>query len=68
MYNGRMIEYSVSGRVHSFEEPWVYDASAKDVESSVFVKVKHFDTADEAIFKAMEKLVKTLKEKKILQD
>lgn len=66
-YNGRTIEYSVSGRVHSFKEPWVYDATAKDVETGVFVKKKHFETADEAVYEAIEELVKQLKERKILQ-
>ena len=67
MYNGRTIEYSVSGRIHSLEEPWVYDATAKDVETGVFAKRKHFETADEAIHEAIEELVKKLKERKILQ-
>ncbi|XP_028392375.1 uncharacterized protein LOC114516940 isoform X2 [Dendronephthya gigantea] len=67
-YNGRMIEYSVSGRVHSFDEPWVYDGTAKDVESGIFAKKKHFEHADEAINAAIEELVKKLKERKILQD
>ena len=66
-YNGRTIEYSVSGRVHSFKEPWVYDATAKDVDTGVFVKKKHFETADEAVYEAIEELVKQLKERKILQ-
>ncbi len=58
----------MSGRIHSFEEPWVYDATATDVDSGVFVKKKHFDTADEAIYEAIEELVKKLKERKLLQD
>jgi hypothetical protein len=67
MFNGRTIKYSVSGRFHSIREPWVYDATATDVESGVFVKKKHFDHEDEAIFAAIEKLMKELKERNILQ-
>ena len=68
VFNGRTIKYSVSGRIHSFKEPWVYDATAKDVETGVFVKKKHFDTEDEAIFAAVEELMKKLKEREIMQD
>ena len=63
-----MIEYSVSGRVHSFDEPWVYDGTAKDVETGIFAKKKHFEHADEAINAAIEELIKKLRERKILQD
>ena len=45
----------------------MYDATATDVESGVFVKKKHFDHEDEAIFAAIVKLVKELKERNILQ-
>ena len=68
VFNGRTIKYSVSGRIYSFEEPWVYDATATDVETGVFVKKKHFDTEDEAIFAAVEDLMKNLKERKIIKD
>ena len=57
----------MSGRVHSLKEPWVYDATAKDVETGVYAKKKHFDTSDEAIHEAIEELLKKLKERKILQ-
>ena len=68
MFNGRTIKYSVSGRVHSFKELWVYDATATDVETGVFVEKKHSHHQDEAIFAAIEKLMKELKERNILQD
>ena len=68
MYNGRTIEYSVSGRVHSFKEPWVFDATATDVAANVTVEKKHFKTADRAINGAIEELVKRLKERKLIQE
>lgn len=57
----------MSGRVYSLKEPWVYDATAKDVETGVYAKKKHFDTSDEAIHEAIQELLKKLKERKILQ-
>jgi hypothetical protein len=68
VYNGRAIEYSVSGRIHSLREPWVYDATAKDVATGQTVEKKHFKTADLAISGAIEKLVNNLKECKLIKD
>ena len=56
----------MSGRIHSFREPWVYDATAKDVYSGVLVKKNRFDTADKALYEAIVELVKKLKERKLL--
>ena len=68
MYNGRTIEYSVSGRIHSFKEPWVYDATASDVATGETVEKKHFKTADRAINGAVEELVTKLKERQLMKD
>ena len=68
MYGGRTIQYSVSGRFHSFKEPWVYDATAKDVATNHQVIKKHDKTAELAINGAIEELVKQLKERKLIQD
>ncbi|CAB3984239.1 5 -methylthioadenosine S-adenosylhomocysteine nucleosidase-like isoform X16 [Paramuricea clavata] len=66
MYNGRTIKYSASGRIHSFDEPWVYDGTATDIASRFSVKENHFETADQAIYAAIQELFKQLKEKKII--
>jgi hypothetical protein len=68
MYNGRTIEYSVSGRFHSLREPWVYDGTARDVATGETGEKKHFETADWAINGAIEELVKKLKERKLIKD
>ncbi|XP_028398223.1 uncharacterized protein LOC114521855 isoform X2 [Dendronephthya gigantea] len=68
MYNGRTIEYSVSERFHSLEEPSVFDATARDVASGTKVEEIHADTAELAINGAVEKLVKKLKEQKVMPD
>jgi hypothetical protein len=66
MYNGRTIKYSASGRIHSFDELWVYDGTATDVATRFSVKKNHFETADQAIYAAIQELFKQLKEKKII--
>ena len=68
MHKGRTIHYTVSGRIHSLKEPWVYDATAKDVVTNHEVEKKHYKTADSAINGAIEELVKQLKERELIQD
>ena len=68
MYKGRTIQYSTSGRVHSLTEPWVYDATARDVITNHEVKKKHYETPNMAINAAIEELMKQLKERKLIED
>ncbi|CAB3982250.1 Hypothetical predicted protein [Paramuricea clavata] len=53
------------GRVHSWNESWVYDGTAKDAAPGLSVK-NHFETADQAIYAATEELFKQLKERKLI--
>ncbi|XP_077990174.1 uncharacterized protein LOC144444572 [Glandiceps talaboti] len=64
--NERDIMYAAKGRIHSFREPWVYDAWAIDIGSQHKVRVNHFDDEDEAIKEAITKLVADLKSKGLL--
>ena len=68
MHGGRTIQYSTSGRVHSLTEPWVYDATARDVATNFEVKKKHYETRNMAINAAIEELVKQMKERELIED
>lgn len=63
---GRRIKFKARWRVHSFEEPIVWDATAQDMESGITVRVKHYNTDKDANKFAVEKLCKELKSKGIL--
>ncbi|XP_038051921.1 uncharacterized protein LOC119724780, partial [Patiria miniata] len=65
---GRTVKYSAKGRVHSFDELWVYDGTAWDVASDTSVKVHHFDEAQDAIDAAMKKLLDKLRNEGLLKD
>ena len=66
-FKGRTIAYRARGRVHSLDEPWVYDAKAWDIESGIKAKVKHYEES-EAIQDAVKEVIKKLKAQGILQD
>lgn len=67
-FKGRTIAYRAHGRVHSFDEPWVYDATAWDIESRIKAKVKHYEESEEAIQDAVKEVIKKLEAQGILQD
>ena len=58
---GRKIRFKAKWRVHSFNEPIVWDATAQDVETGIRVEVKHQDTDKYANQLAVQKLCKELK-------
>ena len=64
--SGRTIRYKAKWRVHSFNEPIVWDATAQDVETGIRVEVKHQDTDKDANRLAVRKLCKELQSKGIL--
>lgn len=60
-----MITYkAVEGRV--VRKRWVCDAIAEDVESKIWAKGRHFQTAQSAIENAVNSLINKLKVAKIL--
>ena len=65
---GRTIRFKAKRRIHSFDEPIVWDAKAQDVETGIRVEVKHQDTDKYANQLAVRKLCKELKSRGILQD
>ncbi|XP_029191279.2 uncharacterized protein LOC114957877 isoform X3 [Acropora millepora] len=67
-FKGRTIAYRAHGRIHSFDEPWVYDATAWDIESRIKAKVKHYKESEEAIQDAVKEVIKNLEAQGILQD
>lgn len=66
--SGRRIRYKAKWRVHSFNEPMVWDATAQDMETGIRVDVKHQDTDKDANRLAVQKLCKELKSQGILHD
>ena len=62
---GRKIRFKAKWRVHSFNEPIVWDATAQDVETGIRVEVKHQDTDKYANQLAVQKLCKELKSRGI---
>lgn len=67
-FKGRTIAYQARGRIHSLDEPWVYDVKAWDIESGIKAKVKHYEESEEAIQDAVKEVIKKLKAQGILQD
>lgn len=55
-YKGRDIGYSTHGRIHSWQEPWVYDGRAWDLKSGISAEARHYNSSDEAIQHAVQKL------------
>ena len=67
-YKGRTILFDIKGRVHSFREPWVYDAKAWDKESGIRVKVNHFKNSKDAENAAFNQLILELKRKGLIKE
>lgn len=67
-FKGRTVAYRAPGRFHSFDEPWVYDATAWDIESGIKSKVKHYKEKEEAIQDAVNEVIKKLTAQGILQE
>ena len=64
----RRIKFKAKWRVHSFDEPIVWDATAQDMETGIRVEAKHYDTDRDANLFAVRKLCEALKDKGILHD
>ncbi|XP_068727700.1 death domain-containing ATP nucleosidase-like [Montipora capricornis] len=67
-FRGRTIGYRALGRIHSLDEPWVYDATASDIESGIKAKVKHYKESEEAVQDAVKEVITKLTAQGILQD
>ena len=67
-YKGRVINYSAKGRVHSWSDPWVYDATARDVQSGISAEARHYDTSQEAIQHAVQKLKDKLQDQGVVTE
>ena len=66
--NGRTIRFKAKWRVHSFDEPLVWDATAQDVETGIRVEVKHQDSDKYANQLAVRKLYQELISRGVLRD
>ena len=67
-YKDRTISYRAKGRVHSLDEPWVYDGTAWDNESRIKAKVKHYKQSEDALKDAVLEVIKNLREQGIIKD
>ena len=67
-YRGREIYCSTSGRVHSFQEPWVYDGRAWDIETGISTEAHHYNSKHEAIQHAVQKLKDRLENEGFLRE
>ncbi|CAH3128579.1 unnamed protein product [Pocillopora meandrina] len=67
-FKGRVISYNSRGRFHSFGEPWVYDASACDIESGISCKERGYHVRYDAVQNAVEKLKGMLKSEGLLYE
>ena len=67
-YKGRVIQCSSRGRIHSLQEPWVFDGRAWDLESGISVEAHHYPTSAEAIERAVQKLKDKLKSKGLITE
>lgn len=66
--HGRRIHFKAKWRIHSFDEPFVWDATAQDLDSGIRVKVNHYYTDRDANQAAIKKLCTELKTEGILHD
>ena len=66
--SGRRIRYKAKWRVHSFNEPVVWDATAQDVETGIKVEVSRQDSDNTANRLAIRKLCEELQSRGILHD
>ena len=64
----RRIHFKAKWRIHSFDEPLVWDATAQDLDSGIRAKVKHYYTDTAANQAAIKKLCTELKAEGILHD
>ena len=64
---GRRIKFKAKWRVHSFDEPIVWDATAQDMETGIRVEAKHSDTDKDANRFAIKKLCEALREQPMSQ-
>ncbi len=67
-YRGREIHYSAHGRIHSWQELWVFDGSAWDLESGISTEAHHYKTSQEAIQHAVQKLMDKLESERLLRE
>lgn len=67
-YKGRAIQCSSRGRIHSLQEPWVFDGKAWDPESGISVEAHHYLTSDEAEKHAVQKLKDKLKREGLITE
>ncbi|XP_071486035.1 uncharacterized protein [Diadema antillarum] len=56
----RRIRYIAHGRVHSFKDPWVYDAKVTDTLTRIACVARHADSIHEAAEKGADYLVEHL--------
>ncbi|XP_020603412.1 uncharacterized protein LOC110042390 [Orbicella faveolata] len=67
-YKGRVFHFSSRGRIHSLQEPWVFDGRAWDLESGISVEARHYRTSDEANQRAVQKLKDRLKSEGLITE
>ena len=67
-YEGRVIHFASRGRIHSWKDPWVYDATARDLQSGIEVEANHYNTSQEAIDHAVQKLINKLRNEGFLAE
>lgn len=67
-YKGREIHYTSRGRVHSLQEPWVFDATAWDLESGITIEARHYPRSQDAAYDAVKKLKEKLRIKGLLSE
>ena len=67
-YKDRTIIYVAKGRVHSLDEPWVYDGTAWDIESGITAKVEHYEQSEDAVKDAVSEVMKKLSEEGRIKD
>lgn len=67
-YKGREIHYTSRGRVHSLQEPWVFDATAWDLESGITIEARHYPRSQDAAYDAVKKLKEELRIKGLLSE
>lgn len=67
-YRGREIHYSARGRIHSWQELWVFDGRAWDLESGISTEARHYNSSHEAIQHAVQKLMDKLENDGLLRE
>ena len=67
-YRDRTISYRGKGRVHSPDEPRIYDSTAWDIDSGIKGKVKHYKQSEDALKDAVSEVIRKLREQGIVKD